>query len=402
MTGGAALFLFAAWFFTALIHRSSSAPVVERTSIVVDVARRGELVDSVNAQGTLTPERVRIVSAAVDGVIETIQVRPGSVVRVGSVIATLSNPELHSSVTATAAQITAARANVVSTSEAAKASLLDDEAALANQVSDADQADAQYRAYRQLEKNGLIPDMQYRLAQIKATQTVTLVSIARRKIDVDAAEARAKIAAAQARVGELMGQLGARDSLVTALVVRTGASGIVQSVAVERGMRVTAGAEVARVVGQRDLKAVVEVPEAEIHSVLVGMNATVQTHDARYVRGTVARISPAAQNGAVAVDVKLFGPLPPSARPDLNVDATIEVARLSNVISIARPTLAANNSIVDVYRLVDGGRRAVRTKIRVGAGSLERVEVRSGLAPGMPVIVSDTAPYGDAPELRIQ
>jgi multidrug efflux pump subunit AcrA (membrane-fusion protein) len=54
-----------------------------------------------------------------------------------------------------------------------------------------------------------------------------------------------------------------------------------------------------------------------------------------------------------------------------------------------------------LYRLSRDGTRAVRTAVRLGTGSLDRVGVLSGLAPGDSVIISDTSTY-DAPLLRIQ
>jgi HlyD family secretion protein len=111
------------------------------------------------------------------------------------------------------------------------------------------------------------------------------------------------------------------------------------------------------------------------------------------VRGHVSRIDPAAQNGAVAVDIALDGPLPADARPDLHVDGTIELERLHNVVSIARPANAADATTIDVYRLVAGGSRALRTRIRLGRGSLDRVPVEAGLAPGASIITSDTSAY---------
>ena len=114
----------------------------------------------------------------------------------------------------------------------------------------------------------------------------------------------------------------------------------------------------------------------------------------------MARIAPAAQNGTVAVDVSL-PVLPPGARPDANVDGTIQVSQIANAVSIARPAGASDNSTLVVFKVVDGGRRAVRVRARLGRGSNDRVQVLSGLAPGDIVIVSDMSSYLDQSELRL-
>jgi hypothetical protein len=79
---------------------------------------------------------------------------------------------------------------------------------------------------------------------------------------------------------------------------------------------------------------------------------------------------------------------PATARPDLHVDGTIESERLHDVVSIERPANAADNTSINVYRLADGGTRAVRTPIRRGRGSIDRVEVLAGLGSRRPSAVA--------------
>jgi hypothetical protein len=117
--------------------------------------------------------------------------------------------------------------------------------------------------------------------------------------------------------------------------------------------------------------------------------------------GRVERIAPAAQNGTVAVDVTL-PVLPPGARPDANVDGTIQVSQILNAVSIARPAGTSDNSALVMFKVVDGGRRAVRVRARLGRGSNDRVQVLSGIAPGDVVIVSDMSNYLDQSELRLR
>jgi multidrug efflux pump subunit AcrA (membrane-fusion protein) len=117
--------------------------------------------------------------------------------------------------------------------------------------------------------------------------------------------------------------------------------------------------------------------------------------------GRVTRIAPAAQNGTVAVDVTFTRPLPPGARPDANVDGTIEIAKIPNAISIARPAGASDGSTIDVFKVIDGGTRAVRLRVRLGQGSNDRIQVLSGIVPGDTIVVSDMSSYLDQQQLRL-
>ncbi len=385
--------------FTVL-RPQPAEPIIERTTMITDTAVRGDFVRSVHAPGTFVAERVRIAAAPADGMVDAIPVRVGSTVNAQSTIAQLSDPDTTAAVIDTRAEIVAARATLRSVEAEARASELDKAAALDAALANSEQLAEDAKRYDSLHAGGLVSDYDDRVANIKARGARDAIGFARREIAVDAADAAAKTAIAQAKIAQLTAALGAKEAQVAALVVRAGASGVVQSIAVERGARVTAGTQIARIVGQRDLKATLAVPESDIRDVSPGLPTVIDIANGT-MRGHVSRVDPAAQNGAVAVDVALDGTLPADARPDLHVDGTIELERMRNVVSIARPANAADATTIDVYRLIDGGTRALRTRIRLGHGSLDRVPVEAGLAPGVTIITSDTSAY-TATALRVQ
>ncbi len=396
-----ALIVAAAYSVVSLAHRPAAAPLVDAGQLVTDVARRGTLVRSVRAAGTIEPDRVQVVSAAADGIVTTLDVRPGSTVHDGTSIATLQNPDLQAAVVDAQTQVDAARADVASAREEAQATRLDKQASYASATSEAQQADVTRGADTRLHAQGLIGDLQYRVSLIKAQEDHGLVGIAQRQIGVDSADANAKIAAAQAKVDQLSALLAAQHAKLSTLDVRAGSDGIVQSVAVDRGQRVALGAEIARVANLGDLKAVLQVAESDLHGVAIGMPVSIDMNGGGTRRGFVERIAPAASNGTIPVDVR-FIQIPAGARPDQNIDGTIELARLRDVISIARPANANDDSTINLYRISPDGSRAFRTSVRLGTGSLDRVAVASGLRAGDSVIVSDTSAYNDVPVLRLK
>jgi HlyD family secretion protein len=118
------------------------------------------------------------------------------------------------------------------------------------------------------------------------------------------------------------------------------------------------------------------------------------------VAAKVARIDPAASNGTVLVDLSIDGVLPAGARPDLSVDATIELERLADVVFVARPVRAQENAIGSAFRV--NGDRAERVKVEFGRASASAIEIRSGLAPGDRVIVSDDSAYDKFSEIKLK
>ena len=100
------------------------------------------------------------------------------------------------------------------------------------------------------------------------------------------------------------------------------------------------------------------------------------------IAGSVTRIDPAVVDGSVQVEVTPTGALPAGARPDLSVDGRIRIAKLDQVLSLGRPAQAEANSEVGLFRLDASGNTATRIKVRVGATSVDRVQLLQGLAAG--------------------
>jgi hypothetical protein len=157
----------------------------------------------------------------------------------------------------------------------------------------------------------------------------------------------------------------------------------------------------AKVVPPEKLKAEIKVPETRAKDILLGQIAKVDTRNG-IVAGKVQRIDPAAQNGTVTVDITLAGPLPKGARPDMNVEGTIELEHMPNVLSVIRPYQVQEEQTCIVFKVIDGGNEAVRISAKFGRKSVSNIEVISGLAEGDKIIVSDMAQWDAFDRVRIR
>ena len=381
-------------------HRSAAEPSVARASLTIDTVTRGPLERGVTAAGVLEPDRVRIVATVTDGIVADVAIRPGTRVGSDTIVARLENPDLAAAVADAAAQLAAANADVRSAREEAASASLDQATILRSARAEDARAAVEASADTALHVQGLVGDLQYRSALIKSGEDHDLVALAHSKISVGAVDADAKIAAAQARVEQFSATLAARRAQLATLVIRAGAAGVVLSVAVDPGQRVTSGSELARIADERSLKAVLQVAESDVRGVVPGLLARIVASDAGTMAGHVSRIAPAAQNGTVAVDVALDH-LPQGARSDQNVDGTIVISHVSRTLSLARPAAAADAGTVTLYRLDGDGTHAFRTQVELAPGSDDRSRIRTGLHAGDRAIVSDTSAF-DAPIVRIR
>src|SRR5690606_27559721 len=99
--------------------------------------------------------------------------------------------------------------------------------------------------------------------------------------------------------------------------------------------------------------------------------------------GVVRRVAPAAHAGTVEVEVGFEpGALPAGARPDQNVDGSIEIERVDDALHVARPLVLAAGGRVELFRLDPQARIATRVAVRRGRIALDRGGVVSGLGPG--------------------
>jgi HlyD family secretion protein len=384
-----------------LAHPSTISPSVERAAIVTDAVRRGTLVRSVGAPGSFVPARIAIVAAPSDGLIATVLVRPGTHVNGGTPIAELRNPDLEADLADLDAQIAAANAQARAVAQEARAAMLQHQSALRGARADREEAATQLSTNTALHDQGLIGDLQYRVARIRASSSGDRERIEASSVSTAIADGVAKVAAQHAVVDGLIARRNAKRAQLAALAVLAGESGVVQTVTALVGARVSAGTELARIAGDQDLEAVLQVADTDARGVVPGLLVRLDT-GTEHLAGTVSRIEPAAQNGTVPVHVALAHPSS-GARPQMHVEGAIELGRIANTISIARPAGAADDTAVDLYRLDLDGRGAQRVHVRLGRGPADRVQVRAGLAAGDVVIVSDVTPVaGDAAHITLR
>jgi multidrug efflux pump subunit AcrA (membrane-fusion protein) len=182
--------------------------------------------------------------------------------------------------------------------------------------------------------------------------------------------------------------------------VRAGSEGVLQQLNLEVGQWVNPGIELARVVQPGRLKAVLRIPETQMRDVVIGQTALIDTRNDT-IKGRVVRIDPAAQTGTFGVDVAFDGELPPSARPDMSVDGTIELDRLNDVLYVGRPNFGSAGATIGLFRLSKDGKTAERVQVRLGQTSVNHVEIVSGLLQGDVVILSDMSQWDAHQRVRI-
>ena len=376
-----------------------AAPPADRNTLVIETVERGPLTRAVRGSGVLTPENVRWISAATEGRVERVVAQPGTLVTADTVIIELSDPQEQQSALDAEWQLRASEAAYAEAQAELESDRLDREAAAARLRAEAQQARLRAKADAELASAGLAAPITRQLSESAASSLEQRVAFEERRLGILASSQRSRLATLQAEVEQRRARVDLQRQRIASLQVRAGIDGVLQQVAVQAGQRVNPGTTLARVAQADRLKAEIRVAETQAKDLVLGQRAQIDTRNG-VVAARVARIDPAASNGTVLVDLGIEGALPVGARPDLSVDATIELERLADVISVARPVRAQENSAGSVLRV--NGDRAQRVKVEFGRASATAIEIRSGLAPGDRVIVSDDSAYDKFEEIKIK
>ena len=377
-----------------------AAPAVERATVWIGKVERGPMLRQVRGSGTLVPEVVRLIPADTNARVEHRILEPGAAVQPDSEILLLSDPQVEQETVDAEMQLRRAEAEFVNLRVQLENQRLDEEAGVASSEAQYEQGRLRALADRELSDAGLISAISLKISASSADALRVRAEMDRKRLAAAAKGVEAQLAAKRAEVDQRRAMYELRRRMRDSLHVRAGLAGVLQEISVEVGQVVTPGMNLARVAEPGRLMARVHVPATQARDVVAGQSAEVDTRNG-LVAARVARIDPAVHDGTVTVDLTLAGPLPRGARPDLNVDGTIEIERLDDVVFVGRPAFGQEGSTVGLFRLEPDGKHAARVQVKLGRASVNAIEVVQGLKPGDEVILSDTSRWDEAGRIRL-
>jgi beta-lactamase regulating signal transducer with metallopeptidase domain len=150
------------------------------------------------------------------------------------------------------------------------------------------------------------------------------------------------------------------------------------------------------------LVARIALPVVQTADVKPNQTATVYTRKGLLAKGHVTGINASPTDGTRTVYIYLDGPLPEGAGTDLQIDATIDIEKIDNILYVGRPVHGAANSTVSLFKLAKDGAEAERVNVKLGRSSVNTIEVLDGLKEGDKIILSDMSAYDTADRIHIK
>ncbi len=396
----AAVLIAVAAFFVARLK--PAVPTVEGP-LFTDTVKRGPLLRQVRGPGTLVPreDKILLIPAQTEATVLRIRVLPGALVHPDTIVMDLSDPATQQQVLDAQLQLKSAEADLQNTRAKSQSDFMTQRAGAATVSADQKQALLQAKTDQSLLDLGVISGLKYNESRGKADELGIRNDIEGKRLQLNQQAISTQVAVQQAKVDQARALLALKQKQENALSVRAGINGVLVDLPHQVGEHVAIGTTLAKVVQPDQLKASLKIAETQARDITIGQPSAVDTHNG-VIQGHVQRIDPAVQNGTVTVDVALEGALPQGARPDLSVDGTIDLDRLTDVLYVGRPASGNENSTLSLFRLSPDGKYATRTAVQVGRASVNNIQVLGGLQQGDTVILSDMSRWDSNDRLRVE
>jgi HlyD family secretion protein len=388
----------------ALSRLEPASPSVERQTLLIDSVKRGDIILEVRGVGTLVSEDMLVVPSRVSGRALRILIQAGAPVEPNTVIFELGNPQLELNWKDAQTQLNSAQAQF----EASKAQLLNQEytykAGIAATEALVSNASLTFEVDKKQHEDGLISDLQLKLSKSNVELLENQLDVEKKQFDVWLNQTKpAQLVLDKASLERARSQYNLAEEDYKSLKVRAGATGVLApiQVPIELGQQIGAGQIVARITNPERLMARLQIPQGQARDVRIGLLAEIDTYNG-VVSGRVSRIEPTVMEGNVTVDVSLEGELPKGSRPDLSVVGTIEIEQLIDILYVGRPVLASTDSKVELFKLIEDGRFAIRVPVQFGKTSVSTIEVLNGLVVGDQIILSDVSQWDTVDKIRLK
>ena len=375
----------------------SSSRSVDVARLRITTVARGTLVRDASANGRVVAAVSPTLYAPAAAIVD-LQVHAGDHVQKDQVVARLESPELSSnyaSESATLAQLQneVARQRILAEKQRLLAQRDADEARLTMTAANRDRDRVQKACANQA------------LAKVdclKADDAVDAASIRSRHAAADAVlEGRNAQLELDTKINELERQCVVVAEIkrkVDGLQLRAPVGGVIGSIAVTDRAAVPVNAALMTVVDLSRLEVELEVPETFAQDIGIGMPVDIQENNAT-LRGTISAVSPEVIDHQVQARVRFAGGQPEGVRQNQRISARILIENKPNVLLVERGQFVEQYGGRFAY-VVHGG-IAEKRAIRIGATSIESVEILEGLKAGDQVVVAGGDTFADAPHVRI-
>ncbi|KRE88606.1 ABC transporter permease [Frateuria sp. Soil773] len=395
--GGVAVLAVLAIVLPGAMRLFSAEASVSASRLSFGTVERGPFVRDIAAEGKVVAAVSPTLYATSGGAV-TLQVHAGDTVKKGQVLATIVSPELTNKLAqeqsnADAMEVEYQRAQIDARKKRGELQKAYDNALIDQQAAERD-LDRNEKAFAK----GAVPGMDVDRSKdtLQKAKITTMHAKADLGMDNDSLnfDIQSKKLAHERQV--LLVQDLQRQ--VDDLNVKSPVDGQVGQLFIAERATVAKDAQLLSVIDLSALEVEMKVPESFARDLGIGMGGEI-TGNGKTWKGLVSAISPEVVNGEVAARLRFEGDTPKQLRQNQRLSVRILLDKRDNVLTVQRGSFVDESGGSYAYLVHDG--IAEKHPIRVGASSIDKVEILDGLKEGDKIVISGTDSFKNAAKVAI-
>jgi len=374
-----------------VLHVSGTAKSVDRSQLTIATVERGSFIRDVAADGQVVAAVSPMLYATATGTV-TLKVHAGDAVSKGETLAVLESPAVTASLVQEEATLESDRLDWQRAQLEAQGKLTELEELYKQAQVDETTAQRTLDRSREAYKLGSYTELQMLKAEDDLQKARFVLVQAKVNYDLQPRQNRFDIGSKRALLDRQQAMVADLRRQVVALEILSPVDGRVGSVQVADRATVAKDTALLTVVDLSAMEVQIRVPQDQAHDLAAGMAAEIEG-DGQKWQGSLSAVSPEVVDGEVVTRVRFTDRKPQGLRQNQRMSVRVLIERRQNVLMVDRGTFMDQGGGF-VYMVHDN--IAERHPVRLGAASIQKVEILDGLSVGNQVVVSGADAFKDA------
>jgi HlyD family secretion protein len=370
---------------------------VDRSRLRIARVERGTLVRDIVADGRVVAASSPTLYAIAAGTVD-LHVRAGDQVKKGQSLATIVSPELQSKLLQEQATLAGLEAGVGRAGLDVEHGRANAEKLIAQAEIDRQAAAREVEINQQMYDRGVIPELELRRSQDLLKKAELAVRHAKAEAALSTKELGFDLGTKQQSVGRQREIVKDLERQVAALEIVSPVDGQVGQLLVPQRASVAANAPVLTVVDLGAFELELKVPDSFARDLALGMTAEIRSGSETFP-ARVRSVSPEVVDGNVATRLEFADRRPAGLRQNQRLTARILIDERPDVLKVERGPFLETGGGNSAYFVEDG--IAEKRPIRIGAVSLDAVEITGGAQVGDQIVIAGADAFDNAQRVRI-
>ena len=383
-------------FIIYLIARPNNKTLrVDRDSLTVSTAVRGEFNDYIRVSGRVQPMTTIQLSPQEGGMVQSILIEEGSTVKAGDPILILSNDNLDLQILNSEAEL-AEKENILRNTqiqmEQQKLDVRQNELEYGTKV---EQLQRAYEQQKALYEDKLIAREDYLKAKEEYELAIRKYELIRERSKQDSLYRGTQIDRMEESLENMLVNMSMIRRRKDNLIVKAPIDGELGLLDVVLGQTVASGGKIGQINSVGVYKVEAQIDEHYIDRVVAGLEATFERQGETYST-VIRKVYPEVREGKFKADFKFDGEQPDNIRSGQTYYLNLQLGQPEEAVIIPRGTFYQKTGGKWIYVVNKDGNKAAKREIRIGRQNPQYYEVLEGLEPGEKVITSGYDTYGDS------